>query len=207
MKKVLALAMAFMVFLSGCYTKTVPRTKVNDIDEKIVALMLKEDDKSFIVIGEKYHYIFEPNETFEYIIKNKKDIFNFDMENGYYNLNKKAFARFNVYIEEDKVSKDFIIWALKNGAEKSKEKNNYLKMQIILNGKFYLPNPEVNNSIPKLDKEYTIKIKKQEIIDEKVEVSPIKNVAGGIAVIIGGAFFLAIVIPIYVIGGLTGQNK
>lgn len=36
--------------------------------------MMKKDDKSFIIIGEKYQYIFEPNKDFEYLIQNRPSL-------------------------------------------------------------------------------------------------------------------------------------
>jgi len=108
MKKALCLALAFMIFICGCYEK-ISITDTKDNYEKIVAFMLKEDDKSFIVIGKKYHYIFEPNKKFEYIINNKEEVFKFDIENGFYKLkDDKAFANFYVYINENKASKNLL---------------------------------------------------------------------------------------------------
>ena len=70
MKKLLAITLAFMVFFSGCYYKTTEKRSdySETFDEKIVSFMMKTDDKSFIIIGEKYQYIFEPNKDFEYLM-------------------------------------------------------------------------------------------------------------------------------------------
>jgi len=146
MKKTLCLALAFMIFLCGCYEK-ISITDTKDNYEKIVAFMIKEDDKSFIVIGKKYHYIFEPNKKFEYIINNKNEAFKFDIENGSYKLEDDiAFAKFYVYIDKNKASKDVLTWALENDAIKSKDKKDYLKIKIELKGKFYIANEKVVKS-------------------------------------------------------------
>ena len=205
MKKLFSLSLVFIILFSACASKTIQVKKYNDVDEKIISFMIKEDSKSLIVIGEKYHYIFEPNKTFEYLINNKQESFKLDIENGYYILDKKAFARFNVEIDEEKSSKDFIIWAYQNEAKKSKTKDgkDYLKLEIKMNGKYYLPNPEINNNIPKTDRIYQIKIKQSEIVDQNIEISPIKEVAKGVLGIVGVGVFIVIGIPYFLIGELS----
>ena len=37
-----------------------------------------------------------------------------------------------------------------------------------MKGKFYLPNEESNKVIPKLDKEFKIKVKKEKLVDKEV---------------------------------------
>ena len=40
-----------------------------------------------------------------------------------------------------------------------------------MKGKFYLPNEESNKVIPKLDKEFKIKVKKEKLVDREVTKS------------------------------------
>lgn len=40
-----------------------------------------------------------------------------------------------------------------------------------MKGKFYLPNEESNKVIPKLDKEFKIKVKKEKLVDKEVTKS------------------------------------
>lgn len=40
-----------------------------------------------------------------------------------------------------------------------------------MKGKFYLPNEESNKVIPKLDKEFNIKVKKEKLVDREVTKS------------------------------------
>ncbi|OCL91442.1 hypothetical protein [Arcobacter porcinus] len=203
MKKLLALTMAFIMFFSGCSTKTIQVKKWNEIDEKIIAFMLKEDDNSFVVIGEKYHYIFEPNEKFTYLLKNPKEPFILNIQDGYYRLDKKAFARFYVEIDKEKISKEFLIWAYENGAikYKNKDEKESFRLQIIMEGEYYLSNLEVNNNIPKIDKEYHIKIQKQDLVDETVKSSPLKVV--GQVVVIVAMIPIAIVIGVFAMLAMT----
>jgi len=195
MKKILAITLAFMIFLCGCYEK-IGITDTKDNYEKIIAFMLKEDDKSFIVIGKKYHYIFEPNKKFEYIINNKSEAFKFDIEDGSYKLeDDNAFAKFYVYIDKTKASKDILTWALKNNAIKSKDEKDYLQIKIELKGKFYIANTEVNNSIAKLDKDYRIIIQEDEISYTKLMLSPILVVGQTYYIVITGAIGVVLIIP------------
>jgi|GEM_PF-1483536 len=208
MKKILCLALAFMIFLCGCYEK-VSITDTKDNYEKIVAFMLKEDDKSFIVIGKKYHYIFEPNKKLEYIINNKSEAFKFDIENGSYKLeDDNAFANFYVYIDKTKASKDILTWALENDAYNIKdEEKDYLRIKIELEGKFYIANTEVNNSIAKLDKDYRIIIQEDEISYTKLMLSPIQVIGQAYFIVLGVALITVIVIPFILVDISFDQVK
>jgi len=208
MKKALCLALAFMIFLCGCIEK-ISITEKKDNYEKIVAFMLKEDDKSFIVIGKKYHYIFEPNKKLEYIINNKSEAFKFDIENGSYKLEDDiAFANFYVYIDTTKVSKDILIWALKNNAYKIKdEEKDYLRIKIELEGKFYIANEKVNNSIAKLSKDYRIIIQEDEISYTKLMLSPIQVIGQTPYYIVIGTIIVAVAIPIILFDISFGKVK
>ncbi len=174
MKKLLAITLAFMVFFSGCYYKT--KEKSSDysetFDERIVQFMMKTDDKSFIIIGEKYHYIFKPDKQFEYLIQNLNEAYKFGIEKGSYtiSIDGSATAYFSVDIDIKNSSKDFVIWALNNRAFKIGDENN-LRLIMEMKGKFYLPNEELNKVIPKLDKEFNIKVKKEKLVDREVTKS------------------------------------
>ena len=174
MKKLLAITLSFMVFFSGCYYKTTEKRSdySETFDEKIVSFMMKTDDKSFIIIGEKYQYIFEPNKDFEYLIQNLNEAYKFDIEKGDYMLyaDNSAIAYFSIYIDQKNSSKDFIIWALKNKALQLDDRN-ILRLTLKMKGKFYLPNEESNKVIPKLDKEFKIKVKKEKLVDKEVTKS------------------------------------
>ena len=174
MKKLLAITLSFMVFFSGCYYKTTEKRSdySETFDEKIVSFMMKTDDKSFIIIGEKYQYIFEPNKDFEYLIQNLNEAYKFDIEKGDYMLyvDNSAIAYFSIYIDQKNSSKDFIIWALKNKALQLDDRN-ILRLTLKMKGKFYLPNEESNKVIPKLDKEFKIKVKKEKLVDREVTKS------------------------------------
>lgn len=84
---------------------------------------MKEDDKSFIILGEKYSYVFKPDKTLEYLIQNLNEAYKFDIENGGYTIlsdEKNVVAGFKVIIDEENSSKELLSWAKKNGAYKPK---------------------------------------------------------------------------------------
>ncbi|OCL87283.1 hypothetical protein [Arcobacter porcinus] len=198
MKKTLAISLAFMVFFSGCYTKQ----NINHtyIDEKIDSFMMKEDDKSFIILGEKYHYIFKPNNKFEYLLKNLNEEYKFDIENSYYwTENDIANAKISIIINKNNSSKEFINWALNNGAVPYSNDNSLI-LKILLEGHFYLPNPEITSAIPKLDEVYNIKVKQINLTN--VTITPI-HIVGGVVMIAG---FIVIAIPIMIIMVLKGDS-
>ena len=58
--------------------------------------------------------------------------------------------------------------ALGDPATKS---GNILRLTLKMKGKFYLPNEESNKVIPKLDKEFKIKVKKEKLVDKEVTKS------------------------------------
>ena len=174
MKKLLAITLAFMVFFSGCYYKTKEKSSdySENFDERIVQFMMKTDDKSFIIIGEKYHYIIKPDKQLEYLIQNLNEAYKFGIEKGSYtiSIDGSATAYFSVDIDIKNSSKDFVIWALNNRAFKIGDENN-LRLIMEMKGKFYLPNEELNKVIPKLDKEFNIKVKKEKLVDREVTKS------------------------------------
>ena len=181
MKKLLAITLAFMVFFSGCYQKAKGREYYGVFDEKIVAFAMKEDDKSFIILGEKYSYIFKPDKTLEYLIQNLNEAYKFDIENGGYTIlsdEKNVVAGFKVIIDEENSSKELLSWAKKNGAYKPKIEGmeKYLFINMYMEGKLYLPNEELNKSVPKLDKEFKIKVKKERFVDtDRTELTKLGN--------------------------------
>lgn len=174
MKKVLALTLAFMVFFSGCGTKIqkIPSKIDNVYDEKIDAFMFNENDNSLIFVGKKYHYIFERNVKFKYLIQNIKEGFYFDLEKSSCII-KGDVATVNLAIKINQInsSKEFINWALKNHAKYTEkdDKNSNLNLSIYLKGKIYQPNIEVNKNIPKLDETYTINVKQSHLPDEEIK--------------------------------------
>ena len=70
-----------------------------------------------------------------------------------------------------------------------------------MEGEYYLSNLEVNNNIPKIDKEYHIKIQKQDLVDETVKSSPLKVV--GQVVVIVAMIQIAIVIGVFAMLAMT----
>ncbi|AGR77074.1 hypothetical protein A7H1H_0763 [Aliarcobacter butzleri 7h1h] len=196
MKKLLALTLIFMVFFSGCYTKkTYKESTYEEFDEKIVAFAMKEDNKSFIILGEKYSYVFESNEILGHLIENLNEAYTFNMEKGVYEINQdgKAYAWFSVYIDENKSSKRFIDWALKNGAYRVSDDNSLRLSFTKIKGKFYLPNEKLNKSVPKLDREFKIKVNKEKIVDkEKTELSTLSTLGAGL-IILPALFFVVLI--------------
>jgi hypothetical protein len=193
MKKLLCLTLAFMIFFTGCSVKTVKKYGETSFNEKIDAFMMKKDDKSFIIIGEKYHYIFEPNEQFEYLLKNMQEPYKFDIENGYYSIwRDKITAKFSININKKNASNEFMDWALKNGAKQyGKKEINQLKLGLTMEGKIYLPNEEFNKTIPKLEQEYNIRVYSKGMIDTKIIESPLIDAAKEVIVIPVAIFVIA----------------
>lgn len=86
MKKTIALILSMILILSGCTSKLWNSRDVKRVSysETIDAFMMNPQNKSLIFIGEKYHYIFEPNEKFVYLYDNKNENIIFDSNNGVY---------------------------------------------------------------------------------------------------------------------------
>lgn len=208
MKMLFSLAMVFMVFFSGCYTKR--DTKSTYIDEKVYAFMINQENKSFVIVGEKYHYIFEANRKFEYLLQNLNEAYTFEIEDGGYYINhdNTVFAMFSIDIDEKKVSKKFLDWAKKNGAFTTFKKGTSFKehtlvLRISMQGKLYLPNKEFNKSVPKLNKEYKIKVSVEEVINkELVMLSPLQ-----IALIPSAIFITSIMVGTSIRDGHYGKEE
>jgi hypothetical protein len=206
MKKVYLglLGVVVAIFLSmGCATPALWKDSSSDIDymsytETIDAFMINPNDKSMIFIGEKYHYIFEPNDQLAYLLEHRDSSMEFLIANGSYNIsNDIANVGFQVAIDKTKATKQTMEWLNGQNAH-----NNTI--YISLYGKRYNADSKINNAVQKSTKPFSITIqsttKKTNIggMIVKVIATPIALAVDG-AIIIGAGIAL---IPIAISGNL-----
>lgn len=192
MKKTIALILSMILILSGCTSKLWNSKDVKRVSysETIDAFMMNPQNKSLIFIGEKYHYIFEPNEKFVYLYDNKNENIIFDSNNGVYEIrDNKIYAYFSIYIYTKNMKQEIIDWALKNNG-KYVENNEKIKMSITLDGTRYLSDLKVNQVVEKLSMKHNIKIDVIVKEDEystasKIALTPL-TVTGDTIVVAGG---------------------
>lgn len=209
MKKVYLglLGVVVAIFLSiGCATPAIWKDGSSDKDykrytETIDAFMVNPADKSMIFIGEKYHYIFEPNDKLAYLLDHRDGSMEFLVADGNYNIsNDIVDAGFQVAIDKTKATKQTLKWL--NGQNADNANNN--KIYISLDGKRYNSDPKINSAVPKTTKPFSITIqdttKKRNIGGTIVKViaTPLALVADGV-IIIGAGIAL---IPIAISGNL-----
>lgn len=167
MKKIILMALVFTLLFSGCtvhyLTKKLWQDNYKEInyDETIDALMMNPEDDSMIFIGEKYHYIFQPDQTLSYLLKHRDEqAMVFEVEQGNYEVKEdNATAFFRVYIDSKIATQEVVEWANKNGYNKhNKSEEDKIIVAVWMKGKRYIADPAVNKAVEKLSKQYHIQV-------------------------------------------------
>lgn len=210
MKKVIVLILSIILVFPGCTSKlwNSKVAKRVSYDETIDVFMMNPKDKSLIFIGEKYHYIFEPNEKFVYLYDNKNENMFFDSNNGVYEIrDNKIYAYFSIYILTKNIKQEVIDWALNHNG-KYIENNEKIKISITLEGKRYLSDPKVNQVVEKLSVKHNIKI--DDIMNEdeysiasKIALTPL-TVTGDTIIVVGGVGGTVLLMGVFAAAIVTG---
>lgn len=219
MKKTIVLILSIMLLFIGCEQKKFitslwEQEKQVPYDETIISFMINPENKSLIFIGQKYHYIFNPNEKFSYLYDNKNENITFDSTNGTYETrDDKVLANFSAYLYTKNLNQEIIDWALKNGGEYTNKTKEKIKVRISLNGTRYLANEEVNKVAEKLSTELKIKI--NDIVPNdlstasKIALTPLA-LSGDIVmapiIVFGAGAVILLFVPVCVLAGFVGQR-
>lgn len=150
---------AIILLLSGCLTKKLwEDTYVETYEETIDALLINPKNDSLIFLGEKYHYIMQPDEKFSYLYNHLNKNMYFQIDKGTYLLKDNNIkASFSVFLKYDEKTKQ---WMENKGYIKKGEtsyKKDYIDIE--LKGKRYKADKKVNQVAKKLPRTYTIDIK------------------------------------------------
>lgn len=156
--------------------------------EVIDGLAVNPEDQSLIVVGEKYHYLFDRNEVLAYLLAhyNGKNM-TFDLEHGRYEANEEQIkANFTVRIDVNQIGKENILWLNDHKVATNKDQNNYFNIHLSLKGKRYTADPVVNQVVQELSKQYKINIAEKQIDNlndgTRILLTPLALVGDGVRV-------------------------
>jgi hypothetical protein len=205
MKKILiaVFAIALISFMSmGCVTKQLwqDTTTHQSYLEKIDAFLLNPESGQTVFVGEKYHYIFDANPQFNFLLKHREDssvTFNI-IKGAYYQTNDdNATAHFSVTIDSKTANQELLEWAKVNHIPL----NSYTALYtVILNlkGKRYLSDPKVNQHAQKLSKTIEVLVidlkKENRPLVVKILGTPLTVAADGVLLVVGLVILTPIVI-------------
>jgi hypothetical protein len=155
------------LFFSGCLTKNLFQETLHykHYEDKIIYYDIDKEHQKILFVGEKYHYIFNSNETLVYLMthsEKKNVIFDVNRFPAKFIANKeKMTARFNIKLKPEMVSDELIEWGIKNNFHKTIDdgwfKKPYYKSDMYLEGYRYLPN-DVGEKLTKIEKPLKISV-------------------------------------------------
>lgn len=162
---ILLSALFFLVMGSGCmtallYSKNKPKETITTTQEEVSSFLITEDGKQLIVVGKRYHYIFEPNDTLKFILNwpDRKLIAasftTFDVD-----TQQNILGRYFLTVDPNAVSEQAREKLLANGFLPNNDKPIRLSYDGVLTGKRYSSN---NFTLPKslqFSQKYTIAIR------------------------------------------------
>lgn len=206
-KKLLVFYIIVSILFTSCVQKEL--MSKNQYNESIKNFLISKDGKKLVVIGEKYHYIFEMNKTLLEILtsRQKKDIkanfssFSIDINNnivGKYYLSYELYRPYSK--EEDKLFNEDLLWLEKQKFEKVKYYSDMIKYKYGHKGKLkgvrYLAS-DINLPKNSFNQEYVIRIQEENYKydkDTRDMLSPVAQVADGVLIIGGVVLVVALVV-------------
>lgn len=205
MKKMfwVTLVIAAVSFMSmGCMTSQLWEDKITytPYSETVDAFLLNPKSDQSIFLGKKYHYIFDSNPQFGYLLKHRENpavTFNVSQSGRFQAENDTVSARFNVTIDSKMIDQELQEWINDNHFVLNPKTNVYT-IPITLKGKRYFSDRYVNQRAQQLSKEVYITV--QEIKKEgspvvvKILGTPIAVAADGVMFVVGMAIFIPVVI-------------
>jgi hypothetical protein len=198
--------LVFLLLLCGCaQTQTDKLWSAPTYTERINQFLINPEDKSLIIIGEKYHYIFNEDSAPLVLLgwSSRKNLhaffyaFEVNSENivtGTYSLNS----------DSKKASIEEINWLKSNGFKINKS-GLYTKTLKVSGTRYLAGNVHISNS-SHLNKQYRISIERPNSTFEtisKTALTPITVTSDAVTVIGGTALLVAIAVPIMAVGGVV----
>ena len=185
--------------LISCTSTTKSLWKDPTYKEKIASFLITNDGKKLAIIGNKYHYIFElENSLRTILLSNKRNqlkplfySFNVDKNNS---ISGKYILKFSTKKQSD--IKEIKELGFKNKTYSNGRKNSTYTFSGSINGRRYSTNKNINAHY-KFNKPYTITVKEPPTFIGNVGktlATPIAVAADGVKTIAG-----IILIPIYAI--------
>jgi hypothetical protein len=194
--------------LASCATSIVWKNK--NYAENFKHFLTTKDGKKVVILGEKYHYIFDDESGFLIkllswdnrlkleIADYKLKVINFNKITGSITINTKP----NVVLNEQEISYlrelDFI------------QDGNFFKKDIDLFGTRYSPKTGVNYNIKgSFSKDYSVRIEIDDFADtaKKIAVTPITIVADGIYFVVGATLIVSLILVRHPLATVKSTNS
>lgn len=197
------LVIAMVSFMSmGCMTSQLWEDKVTytPYSETIDAFLLNAKNDETIFLGKKYHYIFDANPQFGYLLKHRENpaiTFNVSQGARFQAENDTLNARFSVTIDSKTIDQELQEWINDNHVSLNPKTKVYT-IPISLKGKRYFSDRYVNEKAQQLSKEIYITVnevkKEGSPVVVKILGTPIAVAADGVMFVVGMAIFIPVVI-------------
>lgn len=197
------LVIAAVSFMSmGCMTSQLWEDKVTytPYSETIDAFLFNAKNDETIFLGKKYHYIFDANPQFGYLLKHRENpaiTFNVSQGARFQAENDRLNARFSVTIDSKTIDQELQEWINDNHVSLNPKTKVYT-IPISLKGKRYFSDRYVNEKAQQLSKEIYITVnevkKEGSPVVVKILGTPIAVAADGVMFIVGMAIFIPVVI-------------
>lgn len=199
----ITLVIAAVSFMSmGCMTSQLWEDKITytPYSETIDAFLLNPQSDQSIFLGEKYHYIFDADSQFGYLLKHRENpavTFNVSQGAHFQAENDTVSAYFNVTINSKNIDQELSEWVKENHIVLNAKTGLY-SVAIRLKGKRYFPDRYVNQRAQQLSKEIYITVnevkKEGSPVVVKILGTPIAVAADGVMFVVGMAVFIPVVI-------------
>lgn len=199
----IALVIAAVSFMSmGCMTSQLWEDKVTytPYSETIDAFLFNAKNDETIFLGKKYHYIFDANPQFGYLLKHRENpsiTFNVSQGARFQAENDTLNARFSVTIDSKTIDQELQEWINDNHISLNPKTKVYT-IPISLKGKRYFSDRYVNEKAQQLSKEIYITVnevkKEGSPVVVKILGTPIAVAADGVMFVVGMAIFIPVVI-------------
>lgn len=197
------LVIAAVSFMSmGCMTSQLWEDKVTytPYSETIDAFLFNAKNDETIFLGKKYHYIFDANPQFGYLLKHRENpaiTFNVSQGARFQAENDALNARFSVTIDSKTIDQELQEWINDNHVSLNPKTKVYT-IPISLKGKRYFSDRYVNEKAQQLSKEIYITVnevkKEGSPVVVKILGTPIAVAADGVMFVVGMAIFIPVVI-------------
>lgn len=203
MKKIYMLLISFL--LISCAPTTNYIWGKSTYKEKIGSFLVSKDGKNLVIVGEKYHYIFNLDNKLKNILISEKrkllkpsfSYFTVDNENN-------IFGKYTLYYSNK--DNNHQKWFKKNGfksyTKKNKKQYKY-SFSGHVKGKRYSTNKKINSSF-NFNKTYSLEIEEPTSTLGylgKLLATPITIAADGVLSVTGVKLFTAFMIPLAIVTG------
>jgi hypothetical protein len=225
MKKFVSLVLSsLLLWVTGCAYKSETEALWSDpvhpsflYKEVLHGFLVDQNRTSFIVVGERYHYIFQPQKQFFDLLQHKEDKHVvFHPYDGKYIVQEDQ-VKADISVSIRKPLPDGTLHDLCDAMTKQQlleEEANEFTMVFHLQGKRYLADPAVNKIVKKFHSSYAILIKEYrdetQSVASRIAWTPLAVAHDGTAIVLIGSAVVSLMVlllPVAVFAVTTQDDK